>query len=253
MKNFVLSYQMKAVRLSPKPYILCSLGSFLSIRTETNYLRDLIAGFWNLLMQGNLLRIDTKIEDMVDKNLNGTLSNEETPLQVMLERAIQGDERAFKKIYDLLSGKMYSLCVRYAGNTNDANDMFQEAFIRVYRSLGAYKGIGVFEGWVRKIFVNTCLDHLKSKQRLLYSELGTHEETRTSTDMSGIDRLSKDELIKIIQQLPNGYRLVVNLYLVEGYSHKEISEMLGIAEGTSKSQLSRARLLLQKEILEKNG
>ena len=190
---------------------------------------------------------------MVDKNLSSIQSNDEYPFQVILERAIEGDERAFKRIYDLLAGKMYSLCVRFAGNTNDANDMFQEAFIRVYKSLGAYKGIGVFEGWVRKIFVNTCLDHLKSKQRRLYSELNESVETRVSTDLNGIDKLSKEELMRIIQQLPNGYRLIVNLYLVEGYSHKEISEMLGIAEGTSKSQLSRARLLLQKEILEKNG
>jgi RNA polymerase sigma factor (sigma-70 family) len=190
---------------------------------------------------------------MVDKNLGGTLSNDDYPFQVILERAIQGDEKAFRRIYDSLAGKMYSLCVRYAGNTNDANDMFQEGFIRVYRSLAAFKGIGVFEGWVRKIFVNTCLDHLKNKQRLLYSELNSQTDVHTAVDLDGIDKLSKEELIKIIQQLPNGYRLVVNLYLVEGYSHKEIAEMLGIAEGTSKSQLSRARLLLQKEILEKNG
>jgi RNA polymerase sigma factor (sigma-70 family) len=194
-----------------------------------------------------------KKEEMVEKNLGNTLSNDDYPFQVILERAIQGDEKAFKHIYDSLAGKMYSLCVRYAGNSNDANDMFQEAFIRVYRSLAAYKGVGVFEGWVRKIFVNTCLDHLKNKQRLLYSELNSYTDVRTSSDLDGIEKISKEELIKIIQQLPNGYRLVVNLYLVEGYSHKEISEMLGIAEGTSKSQLSRARLLLQKEILEKNG
>ena len=204
-------------------------------------------------MEGNPLKINIKIEEMVDKNLTTTQSNGDHPFQVILEKAIQGDERAFRQIYDSLAGKMYSLCVRYAGNTNDANDVFQEGFIRVYKSLGAYKGIGVFEGWVRKIFVNTCLDHLKSKQRLLYSELNDDVETRASKDLNGIDKLSKEELMRIIQQLPNGYRIIVNLYLVEGYSHKEISEMLGIAEGTSKSQLSRARLLLQKEILEKNG
>jgi RNA polymerase sigma factor (sigma-70 family) len=190
---------------------------------------------------------------MVEKNLTTTQRNDDHPFQVILERAIQGDERAFKQIYDSLAGKMYSLCVRYAGNTNDANDMFQEAFIRVYKSLGAYKGVGIFEGWVRKIFVNTCLDYLKNKQRLLYSELNNYVESRTASDLNGIDKLSNEELVKTIQQLPNGYRLIVNLYLVEGYSHKEISEMLGIAEGTSKSQLSRARLLLQKEILEKHG
>ena len=166
--------------------------------------------------------------------------------------ARKGDERAFKQLYDMLAGKMYSLCLRYAGNTYDANDMFQEAFIRVYKSLAGYKGIGSFEGWVRKIFVNTCLDHLKGKQKLLFADIQSQVEIQTS-ELSGLDKVSNDELIKIIQQLPNGYRSVVNLYLIEGYSHKEISEMLGIAEGTSKSQLARARLLLQKGITEKNG
>ena len=189
----------------------------------------------------------------MEKKVVNIRRNEGHSFKVILEKAIQGDEKAFRKIYDLYAGKMYSLCLRYAGNTNDANDMFQDAFIRVYKALAAYKGSGSFEGWVRKIFVNTCLDHLKNKQKLLFSEIKNYAEENVSSNLNGIDNLSNQELVKIIQKLPNGYRLVVNLYLVEGYSHKEISEILGIAEGTSKSQLSRARLLLQKEILEKNG
>jgi RNA polymerase sigma-70 factor (ECF subfamily) len=187
------------------------------------------------------------------ENNNGIKRNDDNSFQVLIAKAISGDERAFKEIYDLLSGKMYSLCLRYAGNSTDANDMFQEAFLRVYKALGSYRGVGAFEGWVRKIFVNTCLDHLKNRQKLLYSELTTLVEETNVTDLGGIEKLSNQELMKIIQKLPNGYRLEVNLYLVEGYSHKEIAEMLGIAEGTSKSQLSRARLLLQKEILGKIG
>ena len=183
------------------------------------------------------------------QNSNNLKRNENDFFQVLIPKVISGDEKAFKEIYNLLSGKMYSLCLRYAGNSTDANDMFQEAFVRVYKALSSYKGVGSFEGWVRKIFVNTCLDQLKSRQKLLYSELTNLVEETNVTDLGGIERLSNQELMKIIQKLPNGYRLEVNLYLVEGYSHKEIAEMLGIAEGTSKSQLSRARLLLQKEIL----
>lgn len=166
--------------------------------------------------------------------------------------AINTDEKSFRKIYDMLAGKMYSLCVRYAGNTNDANDLFQEGLIRLYKNLSKYQGTGSFEGWARRIFVNTCLDHLKNKQKLLFTELTTSLEL-PANDLNGVDRLSKADLLNVIQKLPNGYRLIVNLYLVEGYNHKEIAGMLGISEGTSKSQLSRAKTLLQKSIAEING
>ena len=96
-------------------------------------------------------------------------SNPAHPFEVILTMAIDGDEKAFKAIYDMLSGKMYSLCLRYAGNRNDADDLFQEGIIRVYKNLSGFKGIGPFEGWARRIFVNTCLDHLKNKQKLTYT------------------------------------------------------------------------------------
>ena len=166
--------------------------------------------------------------------------------------AVDGDEKAFRAIYDMLSGKMYSLCLRYAGNRADADDLFQEGIIRVYRNLSGFKGLGSFEGWARRIFVNVCLDHLKSKQKLIFTEL--HENIDiTSTELTGIKRLTQADLLKIIQQLPNGYRTIVNLYLVEEYNHREIAEILGISEGTSKSQLARAKLILQKSILETHG
>ena len=172
--------------------------------------------------------------------------------EVIHTMAVDGDEKAFKAIYDMLSGKMYSLCLRYAGNKNDADDLFQEVIIRVYKNLDSFKGLGPFEGWARRIFVNTCLDHLKNKQKLIFSEL-TDSIDVASTELTGIKKLTQADLLKIIQQLPNGYRTIVNLYLVEEYNHKEIAEMLGISEGTSKSQLSRAKLILQKNILETYG
>ncbi|MBL0355451.1 MAG: RNA polymerase sigma factor [Chitinophagaceae bacterium] len=174
------------------------------------------------------------------------------PFSVILQMAIEGDEKAFRDIYTMLSGKMYSLCVRYTGNTNDADDVFQEGLIRLYRNLNKFQGTGSFEGWARRIFVNSCLDYLKQRQKLVYTELSDNNDVPTS-ELSGIDKVTKDDLLKLIQQLPGGYRLIVNLYLVEGYNHKEIGEMLGISEGTSKSQLSRARVILQKHILELNG
>ena len=166
---------------------------------------------------------------------------------------IQDDEKAFMEIYGMLSGKMYSLCIRYTGNTHDANDVFQEGLIRLYKNLSKYHGSGSFEGWARRIFINSCLDHLKNRQKLLFAELSENDQEVPATDLNGIDKVTQADLLKIIKQLPTGYRLVVNLYLVEGYSHKEISGMLGISEGTSKSQLSRARTLLQQNISELYG
>jgi len=162
-----------------------------------------------------------------------------------------GDEKAFKAIYDKLAGKMYSLCLRYAGNSYDANDFFQEGIIRVYKNLSGFKGSGSFEGWARKIFVNTCLDMLKTKQRTVFDQLSDDMQL-TSSSIEGLEKLSQNELLKMIQQLPNGYRRIVNLYLVEEYNHKQIAEMLGISEGTSKSQLSRAKTILQRSITEIN-
>ena len=163
-----------------------------------------------------------------------------------------GDEKAFKAIYDKLAGKMYSLCLRYAGNSYDANDFFQEGIIRVYKNLSGFKGSGSFEGWARKIFVNTCLDMLKTKQRTVFDQLSDDMQL-TSSSIEGLEKLSQNELLKMIQQLPNGYRTIVNLYLVGEYNHKQIAEMLGISEGTSKSQLSRAKTILQRSITEING
>lgn len=184
--------------------------------------------------------------------INDSQNNPSLLFSVLLQMAIQEDERAFRAIYDMLSGKMYSLCIRYTGNTHDADDVFQEGLIRLYRNLDKYQGTGSFEGWARRIFVNSCLDYLKSKQKLLYAELSDNNDVPTS-ELSGLDKLTQDDLLKIIQKLPSGYRLIVNLYLVEGYNHKEIGEMLGISEGTSKSQLSRARVILQKNISAING
>lgn len=185
-------------------------------------------------------------------NITNSQGNLSMPLSVLIQKAIEGNETAFREIYSMLSGKMYSLCVRYTGSTHDADDVFQDGLIRLYRNLNKYQGTGSFEGWSRRIFVNSCLDHLKTKQKLLYAELSDNTDVPVK-ELNGVDRLTQSDLHKVIQELPNGYRLIVNLYLVEGYTHKEIGEMLSISEGTSKSQLSRAKVILQKNILAING
>lgn len=175
-----------------------------------------------------------------------TPNNPETHLDVYLQKAMKGDESAFRELYNLYSGKMYSLCSRYAGNSADADDIFQEGFIKVYKNLASFKGLGSFEGWVRKIFVHTCLDFLRRKKNAHNtSELDEKTEIAAYSENDAASKLSMNELHAIISEMPAGYRTIINLYLVEGYSHKEIGDMLQISEGTSKSQLSRAKLKLQ--------
>jgi RNA polymerase sigma factor (sigma-70 family) len=169
--------------------------------------------------------------------------------EVLVEKASRGDDRSFQQIYDAIAGKMYSLCLRYAGNTEDANDWFQESFVKLYRHLSSFRGEGSFEGWARRIFVSGCIDGIKKRNQLMPSLPDGVD--KASDDLTGYDKLTNDDLIGYIRQLPDGYRAAVNLYLVEGYSHKEIGELLNISEEGSRSQLFRARVLLQK-MLTKN-
>jgi RNA polymerase sigma-70 factor (ECF subfamily) len=168
--------------------------------------------------------------------------------QVLAEKAAKGDSPSFQEIYDAIAGKMYSLCLRYAGNAEDANDWFQEGFVKLYRNLAVFRGEGSFEGWARKIFVSICIDGIKSRN-LLFPVLREGADT-ASSDLTGYDHLTNEDLMRLIRRLPDGYRTVVNLYLVEGYSHKEIGSMLNISEEGSRSQLYRARVLLQKMLIE---
>ena len=177
------------------------------------------------------------------------LKRNASPLfQVLAEKAAKGDSPSFREIYDAIAGKMYSLCLRYAGNAEDANDWFQEGFVKLYRNLANFRGEGSFEGWARRIFVTICIDGIKNR-RLLFPVVREGADS-ISDDLSGYDKLTNDDLIGLIRQLPDGYRTVVNLYLVEGYNHKEIGGMLNITEEGSRSQLYRARVLLQKMLTE---
>lgn len=180
--------------------------------------------------------------------------NDNNEILVLITKALDGDEKAFRHIYNLHSGKMYSLCKRYAGATGEADDLFQEGYIKVYRNLSRYKGLGSFEGWVRRIFVNNCLDYLKKKKNLVFIDsLDEKQDLHPVVQGEKQVQLSNDDLLKIIQKIPDGYRTIVNLYCIEGYNHKEIAEMLKISEGTSKSQLSKARNKLQEIIKKHNG
>lgn len=158
------------------------------------------------------------------------------------------DERAQKALYDALAPKMYHLCIRYMGDRESAQDILQEGFITLFSKLDSYSGEGSFEGWARRIFVNTALMSLRKSDVLKGSEEMDAAYSISADDISALDRIGYAELMKLIGELPDGYRTVFNMYVVEGFSHKEIGDALGISENTSRSQLQRARTLLQNKI-----
>ena len=165
----------------------------------------------------------------------------------LIKGCIEGDRQIQELLYHRFSPKMYAICLRYAGNTDDAQDLLQEGFIKVFKNLGKFRGDGSFEGWIRKIFVNTSIEHFRKKVKL-YSVNETQEVTIEDNEWNVLDNLAEKDIMSMIHELSPGYRAVFNMHVIEGYSHKEIADILGINEGTSKSQLARAKAALKKMI-----
>lgn len=167
----------------------------------------------------------------------------------LIKGCLRRDRNAQQQLYDLYSAKMYGLCYRYVRHAMEAEDILVTAFTKVFERIAQFKGEGSFEGWIRRIMVNEALTYLR-KSRSMYLETELEQADREPDyDRLG-DHLEAEDLMKMIQELPAGYRLVFNMYAIDGYSHKEIAEHLGISENTSKSQLSRARVYLQKMLAE---
>lgn len=152
-------------------------------------------------------------------------------------------------LYQKYASKMYGVCLRYSGNAEDANDLLQEGFIKIFKNLTKFRGEGSFEGWIRRIFVNTSIEHFRKKVKL-YNVTEVQENTIEDYDLNILDTLAEKDIISLVNELSPGYRAVFNMHVVEGYSHKEIADILEINEGTSKSQLARAKGVLKK-LLEK--
>lgn len=170
----------------------------------------------------------------------------------LLEGCKRQERQSQELLYSLLSGKMFAVCMRYSRDREDAEDILQTGFIKVFRKVSEFKGEGSFEGWVRRIMVNTAIEEYRRKQRNILStdlEEGYHVQQNTFS----MDQLETKELMSLIQTLPNNYRMVFNLYAIEGYSHREIAVQMGITEGASKTQLSRARDILKDKLLKKEG
>lgn len=161
---------------------------------------------------------------------------------------VEKNPLAQKHLYEKFSRKMMGVCLRYCDSTEEAEDVVQNGFISVFENIESFRGTGSLEGWVRKIMVNTALTNIRKNKKLKQNvELDSVEYMLPSSNHLN-DSFAAKDLLKIIQTLPTGFRTVFNLYAIEGYSHKEIGEMLNISEGTSKSQYSRAKAHLQKII-----
>jgi RNA polymerase sigma-70 factor (ECF subfamily) len=157
---------------------------------------------------------------------------------------MRGDRKMQQELYKRFAPKMYGVCLRYAGSAEEAEDILQEGFIKVFHKIGSFRREGSFEGWIRRIFVNTAIEHFR-KKTYLQPITEYEEDTVEGKYLTVLDNLAEKDIIQLVQQLSPGYRTVFNMYVIEGYSHKQIAEALGISEGTSKSQLSRAKLILQ--------
>lgn len=167
----------------------------------------------------------------------------------LIQACIREDKAAQKQLYDLFAAKMYFVCLRYARHELEAQDMLQDGFIKVFDNLAQFKSNGSFEGWVRRIMVNASLNYCR-KSSFKNEQIGIEDYQDKVVDSKAISRMSEKELLALIQRLPNGYRMVFNLYVIEGYSHKEIGEMLDISESTSRSQLAKSRKWMQKLLME---
>lgn len=162
----------------------------------------------------------------------------------LLDQCLENQPNAQKQLFEILAPGMYSICLRYAKNEDEAKDILQESFIKMFNNLSRFEKKGSFEGWVKRIFINTSIEFYRKNQReqMVNSLEDVPERPIESQTLS---MLKTSDLMKLVNSLPKGYKTVFNLFAIEGYSHEEIAEMLGVSVNTSKSQLHKARLCLQ--------
>ncbi len=170
----------------------------------------------------------------------------------LIKGCIKRERSAQKRLYETFSSRMYALCCRYVKDSAASEDVLVTAFTKILDRIDQFKGEGSFEGWIRRVVVNEALTYLR-RNRSMYIETDLVAADREPDYQQISDHLEAEDLMNMIQELPAGYRIVFNLYAIDGYSHKEIGDQLNISENTSKSQLSRARMFLQKLLAERDA
>ncbi|MDR2232301.1 MAG: sigma-70 family RNA polymerase sigma factor [Tannerella sp.] len=169
----------------------------------------------------------------------------------LIEGCLQGDRKAQEELYNTYSRRMMGLCMRYVSDRETARDLLQDGFIKLFTSLNLYAGKGPFEAWMRMIFVNVAIEHLRKKD-ILRDTSDLENIPEISMDETVVSSLTEEAIMDLVRQLPNGYRTIFNLFAVEGYSHREIGEKLNISEATSRSQYNRARQWLRDRLEKEN-
>ncbi len=182
-------------------------------------------------------------------------ATEDPPAGGALERLVpacrEGDRKAQKRLFEALAPKMMALCLRYTGDRPAAEDVLQDGFVTLFSRLDSYSGAGSFEGWARRIFVNTALMHLRKTDALKLSDDISEARSLSSEEATPVQQIGYKELMELIAALPGDARTVFNMYVIEGYSHREIAQALGLNEATTRSKLQRARIRLQEMIKER--
>lgn len=169
----------------------------------------------------------------------------------LVQKCLKRDNDARKRVYDLFSAQMFSICSRYTKNKSQAEDIFQDAFLKVFENIGQLKDPAALPGWIKMIFVRTAISSIQAEVKFDTTDL-TIVEKREFFDHDIVSEISLKEITALIQELPTKSRMVFNLYVIEGYSHQEIAELMGISVGTSKSQLFDAKQLLKKQLIKIN-
>ena len=170
----------------------------------------------------------------------------------LIRRCCKGERQAQELLYRQFASKMLGVCMRYATDQMEAEDMLQNGFIKVFQKIADFRGEGSFEGWMRRIMVHCSIEYYRRHHKMLQvAELDERDEP--AVDAAALTRLNANDLLKLIGELSPGYRMVFNLYAIEGFSHREISSIMDISEGASKSQLSRARTILKEKVLQQEG
>lgn len=170
----------------------------------------------------------------------------------IFQGCLQNNAIAQKELYNRYSPKMLAVCYRFGHSKEDAEDMLQEGFIKVFSQIHTFRNQGAFEGWIRRIIVHTCINHLKKNKKFNDSVDITYASGIEIREENIPSLIQAKQVVECIRLLPIGYRTVLNLYAVEGYSHKEIADMLDIEESTSRSQYTRARQMLEDVLIKKN-
>ncbi len=176
------------------------------------------------------------------------MGNNKYTIEVLLAGCKAGKREAQAQLYRLTAPKMMAICMRYSKDQMEAEDVMQIAYVKIFQKIGEFREEGSFEGWMKRIVLNSAIENYRKNLRML-QVVNIEDAPELASQQADYSSLGMQDLMRVIQKLADGYRMVFNMYVIEGYSHKEIAETLGISEGASKSQLSRARAILQQEII----